>query len=156
LALLNALTRLGLSPLFTGQPEGEGKSKGQPTPSFDLLVLDHKHRRAVAISAKDSTISPGYTEVQSVVEGVTMLGHLLPGWRVHGIIACHAPSSRLGQFEGRTDVRVWSAEDLEYLLRADKQDQIVGMLWLPTGSTMPYRFGAVRIGGAGENDSMAC
>lgn len=140
LALLTALTRLGVPALFAGQLEGKGKSKGQPTPGFDLVVIDHEQRRAVAISAKGSTNSPGYDDVQGTVEGVNMLGQLLPGWRVHGIIACHAPSSRLGQFEGRHDVMVWSLENVAFLLQADKYEHIAGMLWTQPAPLIPHAY----------------
>lgn len=140
LALLNALTRLGVPALFAGQLEGGGKTKSQPTPGFDLVALDHAHRRAAAISAKGTSNSPGYKEVQSLIEGVAMLGRRLPGWHVDGIIACHAPTSRLGHFAGRTDVRVWGLEHVAFLLYADRHGQIAPMLWTAPGTTLPHAY----------------
>jgi hypothetical protein len=83
--------------------------------------------------------------VQKVLEGVNIFSQMLPGWRVHGIIACYAPDARLGRFVGRPEVRVWSLEHAAFLLQADTYDQIAGMLWTTPGSLIPRLLGICRL-----------
>ena len=75
-----------------------------------------------------------------MLEGVNILGQMLPRWRVHGSIACHAPDARLGRFVGRPKVMVWSLEHVAFLLQADTYDQIAGMLWTAPGSLIPHAY----------------
>ena len=158
-ALLNALARLGVPVLFAGQLRKEGqppgtngatahassapqatpsgnrqkKASGPATPGFDLVALDHKERRAVVISVKGITRSPGDDDIEKLLKGVGIVEHLLHGWHVSGLIACHASATMLVRVRQREDVVVWGQDELETLLRADVRDHVVRMLWMPPG-----------------------
>jgi hypothetical protein len=132
-ALTNALTRLGIPVLFGGEIEREGQLGGPATPGVDLIALDLQLRRATVISLKAATHSPSEREVGQLLEGVHGLAAELPGWNVIGILACRAPASQLGRFATRTDLRVWSREDLETISTAEEPEAIRHLLWLPPG-----------------------
>jgi hypothetical protein len=134
LALTNALTRLGIPVLFGGEIEREGQLGGPATPGVDLIALDLQVRRATMISLKASTHSPTEREVGKLLEGVNGLSAELPGWNVIGVLACRAPASQLVRFATRTDLRVWSREDLETISRAEGPEAIRNLLWLPPGA----------------------
>jgi hypothetical protein len=86
------------------------------------------------ISLKASTHSPTEREVGKLLEGVNGLSAELPGWNVIGVLACRAPASQLERFATRTDLRVWSREDLETISKAEGPDAIRHLLWLPLGT----------------------
>jgi hypothetical protein len=132
-ALVNALTRLGIPVLFGGEIEREGQLGGPATPGVDLIALDLPFRRATVISLKATVHSPSEKEVGQLLEGVNGLSAELPGWKVIGILACRAPGSQLGRFATRTDLRVWSREDLETISAAEEPEAIRHLLWLPPG-----------------------
>jgi hypothetical protein len=132
-ALVNALTRLGIPVLFGGEIEREGQLGGPATPGVDLIALDLQFRRATLISLKASTHSPTEKEVGKLLEGVHGLSAELPGWNIIGILACRAPASQLERFATRTDLRVWGREDLEKINRAEGPEAIRNLLWLPPG-----------------------
>lgn len=75
-----------------------------------------------------------------MLEGINILSQMLPGWQVHGSIACHAPDARVGRFIGRPEVMVWSLEHVAFLLQADTYDQIAGMLRTAPGSLIPRAY----------------
>jgi len=132
-ALVNALTRLGIPVLFGGEIEREGQLGGPATPGVDLIALDLQLRRAAVISLKAAAHSPSDREVGQLLEGVNGLKAELPGWNVTGILACRAPASQLERFATRTDLRVWGREDLETISRAEEPETIRHLLWLPPG-----------------------
>ncbi len=130
-ALANALTRLGIPVLFGGEIERDGQIGGPATPGVDLVALDLQGRRASAISLKATVGNLSDQEVQGLLEGVNALSSELPGWTVIGILACRAPTTRLGRFAARTDLRVWGHEDLEAVSKAETAESISHLLWLP-------------------------
>ena len=130
-ALANALTRLGIPVLFGGEIERDGQIGGPATPGVDLVALDLQGRRASAISLKATVGNLSDQEVQGLLEGVNALSSELPGWTVIGILACRAPTTRLGRFAARTDLRVWGHEDLEAVSKAENAEAIYHLLWLP-------------------------
>jgi hypothetical protein len=132
-ALVNALTRLGIPVLFGGEIEREGQLGGPATPGVDLIALDLQFRGATLISLKASTHSPTEKEVGKLLEGVHGLSAELPGWNIIGVLACRAPASQLERFATRTDLRVWGREDLEKINRAEGPAAIRNLLWLPPG-----------------------
>jgi hypothetical protein len=132
-ALVNALTRLGIPVLFGGEIEREGQLGGPATPGVDLIALDLQFRRATLISLKASTHSPTEREIGKLLEGVHGLSAELPGWNIIGVLACRAPASQLERFATRTDLRVWGREDLEKINRAEGPEAIRNLLWLPPG-----------------------
>ena len=133
-ALANALTRLGIPVLFGGEIERDGQIGGPATPGVDLVALDLQWRRASAISLKATVGRLSDKEVQGLLEGVQGLSDELPGWTVIGILACRAPRISLGQYAARTDLRVWSREDLETISSAEGSEAIQHLLWLPPGT----------------------
>jgi hypothetical protein len=134
IALVNALTRLGIPVLFGGEIEREGQLGGPATPGVDLIALDFQFRRATLISLKAATHSPTEREIGKLLEGVHGLAAELPEWQVIGVLACRAPSSDLDRFTSRTDVRVWGREDLVAISQAESPEAIGRLLWLPPGA----------------------
>jgi hypothetical protein len=132
-ALVNALTRLGIPVLFGGEIEREGQLGGPATPGVDLIALDLQFRLATLISLKASTHSPTEREIGKLLEGVHGLSAELPGWNIIGVLACRAPASQIERFATRTDLRVWGREDLEKIDRAEGPEAIRNLLWLPPG-----------------------
>jgi hypothetical protein len=132
-ALVNALTRLGIPVLFGGEIEREGQLGGPATPGVDLIALDLQFRRATLISLKAAAHSPTEREIGKLLEGVNGLSAELPGWNIIGVLACRAPASQLDRFATRTDLRVWGREDLEKINRAEGPGAIRNLLWLPPG-----------------------
>jgi hypothetical protein len=133
-ALVNALTRLGIPVLFGGEIEREGQLGGPATPGVDLIALDLQFRRATLISLKAAAHSPTEREIGKLLEGVNGLSAELPGWDIIGVLACRAPASQLERFATRTDLRVWGREDLEKINRAEGPEAIRNLLWLPPGT----------------------
>ncbi len=131
IALLNAIARFGIPVLFAGQLQAEGQTGGTATPGHDLVALNLTEQKAVLISAKGSSRVPTDDDCKKLLDRVELLGRTLLDWHVTGIIACHAPDNRLGRFKERTDLQIWSQEDLEVLYQADKRAPIEFMLWPP-------------------------
>jgi hypothetical protein len=134
IALVNALTRLGIPVLFGGEIEREGQLGGPATPGVDLIALDLQFRRATLISLKAATHSPTEREIGKLLEGVHGLAAELPEWQVIGVLACRAPSCNLARFATRADVRVWGREDLSVISQAESPEAIGRLLWLPPGT----------------------
>jgi hypothetical protein len=132
-ALVNALTRLGVPVLFGGEIEREGQLGGPATPGVDLIALDLPSRRATVMSLKASMHGPSEREIRQLLEGVAGLSAELPAWNVIGVLACRAPASEVARFAARTDLRVWGREDLETISRAEGGEAIRNLLWLPPG-----------------------
>lgn len=125
ITLLNALARFGIPVLFAGQlPTG-----GTATPGYDLVALNHAKHRAVLISAKGSPNKPAPDDYQKLLTAVEVVQGMLQGWYVTGILASHATNSKLGMDKQRTDLIIWSREDLETLLEADRCGTIDFLLW---------------------------
>jgi hypothetical protein len=133
-ALVNALTRLGIPVLFGGEIEREGQLGGPATPGVDLIALDLQFRHATLISLKAAAHSPTEREIGKLLEGVNGLSAELPGWNIIGVLACRATASQLERFATRTDLRVWGREDLEKINRAEGPEAIRNLLWLPPGT----------------------
>ena len=136
IALLNAIVRFGIPVLFAGQVQHEGQAGGGGTSTrgYDLVALNLATRQAVLISAKGSRRVPTDDDCQKLLDGIESVAETLQGWYVTGIIACHAPNNKLGRLKERTDLRVWSREDLEVLYQADKRRSIDSLLWAAPGS----------------------
>jgi hypothetical protein len=132
-ALVNALTRLGVPVLFGGEIEREGQLGGPATPGVDLIALDLQFRRATVISLKASTHGPSEREIRQLLEGVDGLAAELPAWTVVGVLACRAPATEVARFAARTDLRVWGRDELETVSRAEGPEAIRNLLWLPPG-----------------------
>ncbi len=125
ITLLNALARFGIPVLFAGQlPTG-----GNATPGYDLVALNHAKLRAVLISAKGSPNKPAPDDYQKLLTAVEVVQGMLQGSYVTGILASHATNSKLGMDKQRTDLIIWSREDLETLLEADRRGTIDFLLW---------------------------
>ena len=127
ITLLNAIARFGIPVLFAGQlPTG-----GTATAGYDLMALNYPKRRAVLISAKGYTNNPSQEDCQKLLDAVDEVQEMLRGWYVSSILACHATNNKLGLAKMRTDLRIWSREDLEMLYQADKREAIESLLWTP-------------------------
>jgi hypothetical protein len=132
-ALVNALTRLGIPVLFGGEIEREGQLGGPATPGVDLIALDLQFRRATLISLKAAAHSPTEREIGKLLEGVHGLSAELPRWNIIGVLACRASAPQLERFATRTDLRVWGRKDLEKINQAEEPEAIRHLLWLPPG-----------------------
>ncbi len=138
-ALINALSRLGIPVLFAGQLTQEGRGTGgTATPGFDIVALNFSRRHAVLLSAKGTSRSanepprfPSDKDLADTVTAAEAIGQLLPDWTVWGIVVCQAPSNRLGQFAERKDIQVWGRAELENLLLTDTYQTLARQLWTP-------------------------
>lgn len=124
IALLNALTRLGMPVFFAGQVQEAGAGSGTSTAGYDLIVLDQATRRVTLISAKGSPQVPKDEIGQKLLDAVAGVQRLLPGWAVRGVIACHTPNNKLVRLKAQTDFKVWGHEDLERIGQADSREAI--------------------------------
>jgi hypothetical protein len=125
IALLNAISRFGVPVLFAGQLQTDGTA----TPGYDLIALNYAQRRAVLISAKGYTNNPSQEDCQKLLDAVGVVQWKLQGWYISGILACHATNNKLGLAKMRTDLQIWSREDLERLCLADRRGTIDPLLW---------------------------
>lgn len=139
LALANALARLGIPTVFSGQLRQDGQTSGPATPGFDLVALDHAHRRALVISAKGISRNPGDDDIEKLLKGIAIVGAFLHRWRVVGVIACHASAERLARLRERTDLRFWGQEELKALVDTDTREAIEYLVWGPPGWPLPNR-----------------
>jgi hypothetical protein len=131
-ALLNAIARFGIVVLFAGQlTSPEGQVGGTATPGFDLLALDYRNRRAVAISAKGAAKVPPTDHLDTLRRSVDELGRILHGWLVFGLVVCHATHRDLARWTKPDDLNVWGQEQLAYILQASTAHAIAGLLWVP-------------------------
>lgn len=127
-ALLNAIARCGLPVLFAGRLSDGGPE----TPGYDLVVVDHARRRLAVISAKgESGGNPSNKTYKNLDAQLQVLKSLLVEWDVTGIVAMHTPNAILGPSKQRTEMRVWSLEDVEQLYHADTREQVEALLWPP-------------------------
>ena len=90
-ALVNALTRLGIPRPLRRRDRARGPVGGPAAPGVDLIALDFQFRRATLISLKAATHSPTEREIGKLLEGVHGLSAQLPGWNIIGVLACRAP-----------------------------------------------------------------
>jgi hypothetical protein len=131
-ALLNALARMEIPTLFAGQFKGpEGESGGTATPGIDLVALDARNLRAVAISAKGAPKLPKHEQLEVVRQAVHTVGRALPGWSVFGLVACHAPPRDFATWTRPDDIKVWGQAEVERFLQASTVQAIAGLLWMP-------------------------
>jgi len=148
-ALHNAIARFGIPVLFAGdmqfreQPAGEDaasrKQGSVAATGYDLIVCDLAAKRAVLISAKGSEgkLHPPSPEAyQHLLDEVAAARSVLQGWQFSAVIACQAPENKLVPHQQRSDVRVWSREDLERLFQARKRETILALVW---GETTLHR-----------------
>jgi len=148
-ALHNAIARFGITVLFAGdvqfgeQPAGEGatsRTQGSAAATgYDLVACDFAAKRAVLISAKGSEGKlhpPSPDAYQHLLDEVAAARSVLQGWQVSAVIACQAPENKLVTHQQRSDVRVWSREDLEQLFQAKKCETILALVW---GETLIHR-----------------
>lgn len=125
-ALLNAIARCGLPVLFAGRLSDGGPQ----TPGYDLVVVDHAHLRLAVISAKgEKGGNPANETYKNLDAQLQILQRVLPEWEITGIVAMHTPNAILGPSRQRTDMRVWSREDVEELYRADTRAEVEALLW---------------------------
>lgn len=131
IALLNALTRLGMPVFFAGQIQQEAGTGGggTSTAGYDLIVLEQATRRVVLISAKGSPRVPNDEVFQKLLDAVASVQRLLPGWSVQGVIACHTPNNKLVRLKAQDDFKVWGYEDLERIGQADSREAITSLFY---------------------------
>lgn len=141
-ALLNALARFGIPVLFAGQfKTPDGQMGGTATPGFDLVALDFRNRRAVAISAKGTEKLPAREQLDNLRQAVRELGGVLSGWMVFGLVACHAPPRDFASWRDRpADLNVWGREQLAHVLHASTAHAIAGLLWVPPWASETERW----------------
>lgn len=125
IALLNAIARFDIPVLFAGRLQ----TGGTATPGYDLVALNYARRRVVLISVKGYTNNPSQEDCQKLLDAVDAVQEMLRGWYVSGILACHATNNKLGLAKMRNDLLIWSREDLETLLEADRRGTIDFLLW---------------------------
>lgn len=134
-ALLNAIARFGIPVLFAGeipQQVGEKIQAGGPaTEGFDLIILNYRWKRAVLMSIKGAVpqTSPGghlpqITDSRKLLKWVQLIQEQLPTWQITGLIACQAAREELSHWRQEESVPVWGHDELEYLLSADKREQV--------------------------------
>lgn len=141
-ALHNAIARFGITVLFAGdmqfmeQPVGEGtasrKQGSAAATGYDLVACDLAAKWAVLISAKGSKGKlhpPSPDAYQHLLDEVAAAQSVLQGWQVSAVIACQVPENKLVPHQQRSDVRVWSREDLERLFQARKRETILALVW---------------------------
>src|SRR5258708_1971634 len=139
-ALLNALTRLGVPALFGGDIEwtqpitGEKEHSGPQTPIFDLVALNFgapmRGPTAVLISCKSTRNQPKDIEIRLLSDESQKVRKLLPGWQVFGeLVNLDEPTA--DDFQERNDVRIWKHSDLQVLFQARDSKYIAQFLWTP-------------------------
>lgn len=127
-ALLNALSRLGIPSFFAGS----AASGGPETPVFDLVALGlfyNKPPVAVLISCKSKN-QPNLGEIGKLSDDVARVGSLLPDWLVFGTLA--VPEEPTAQdFNYRKDIRIWKKSHLQAILHAQERKHIDMLIWTP-------------------------
>ncbi len=139
-ALLNALTRLGVPVLFGGDivkiapATGEKIHSGPQTPVFDLVALNYGSPMhgptAVLISCKSSKNQPKHIDINLLADESVKVRQLLLGWQVFGaLVTLGNPAS--DDFQYRDDTRIWTQSDLQTILHARAHKYIAQFLWTP-------------------------
>lgn len=140
-ALLNALTRLGVPTLFGGDVElvlpntGETVHSGPETPIFDLVALNFgsppmQSPTAVLISCKSTTNQPNRTDIALLSNEAHRVHELLPDWLVFGALV-NLGEPTADEFNSRQDVRIWKQSHLQALLHAKEYRHVAQFLWTP-------------------------
>ncbi len=127
-ALLNALSRLGIPSFFAGS----AASGGPETPVFDLIALglfSNQPPVAVLISCKSKN-QPNLGEIGKLSDDAARVGSLLPDWLVFGALA--VPEEPTAQdFNYRQDIRIWKRSHLQAILHAHERKYIDMLIWTP-------------------------
>ena len=135
-ALLNALTRLGIPTLFSGRSNQGGAEKY----AYDLIALGFFKRRSpstILISCKSSYNQPNLGEIGKLSEAVEQVKRLLGSdWSVFGALAVLGNPS-LGIFTNQRDYRLWKKPHLQAILHAHNAESIDQMLWTPPRNWHP-------------------
>jgi hypothetical protein len=135
-ALLNALTRLGIPTLFSGR----GKQGGTEKYAYDLIALGLFERRsptAILISCKSSYNQPNLGEIGKLSDAVEQVKKLIgPDWSVFGALAVLGNPS-LGIFTKQHDYRLWKKPHLQAILYAHSTESLGHMLWTHPGNWHP-------------------
>ncbi len=140
-ALLNAIARVGIPVLFAGkilkQVDEKIQAGGPATEGFDLIVLHYRWKRAVLMSIKGAVSQtnrgghlPQVTDSRKLLKWVQLIQEQLPSWQITGLIVCQAAKEELSHWRQEGSVPVWGRDELEYLLRADKREQVERLLGL--------------------------
>jgi hypothetical protein len=126
-ALLNALTRLGIPTMFSGSSKYGGVEKY----AYDLIALGLFQRRptAILISCKSSYNQPNLGEIGKLSDAADQVKQLLgSGWSVFGTLAVLGnPSLRI--FTDQRDFRLWKKPHLQAILHAHTAESLDQMLW---------------------------
>lgn len=135
-ALLNALTRLGIPTFFSGRSKQGGAEKY----AYDLIALGLFERRSpsvILISCKSSYRQPNLGEIGKLSEAVEQVKQLLePDWSVFGALAVLGNPS-LGIFTNQQDYRLWKRPHLQAILHAHTAESLDHMLWTPPRNWHP-------------------
>ncbi len=127
-ALLNALSRLGVPSFFTGS----ALSGGTETPVIDLVAIGLFTNRlptAVLISCKSKN-QPNLGEIGKLSDEAARVSQLLSGWIVFGTLAL--PEEPTAQdFNYRQDIRIWKKSHLQMILHAHERKHVDMLLWTP-------------------------
>lgn len=127
-ALMNALSRLGIPSFFAGS----AASGGPETPVFDLVALgffSNQPPTAVLISCKSKN-QPNLGEIGKLSDDAVRVGSLLPDWLVFGTLA--VPEEPTAQdFNYRQDIRIWKKSHLQAILHAHERKHIDMLIWTP-------------------------
>jgi hypothetical protein len=130
MALLNALTRLGIPTLFSGS----SKYGGTERYAYDLVALRffEKHQpTAILISCKSNYNQPNLGEIGKLCEAVEQVKLLLGSdWSVFGALAILGSTS-LSLFNNQQDYRLWKKPHLQAILHAHNAESLDSMLWTP-------------------------
>jgi hypothetical protein len=140
IALLNALTRLGIPVLFGGDIErivlatGEKQHSGPQTPVFDLVALNYGSPMsvptAVLISCKSTTNQPSDIDIRLLSNESTKVRGVLEGWQVFGALV-NLGEPTADDYQYRDDIRLWKQSDLQIILNARDHKYIAQFLWTP-------------------------
>jgi hypothetical protein len=129
-ALLNALARLGVPTLFSGDIQCGGPA----TPRYDLVALNYgapmRSPTAVLISCKSTANQPDHIKIALLSDESLKVNALLPDWLVFGaFVNLGEPTS--DEFNFRRDVRIWTQSDIQALLHAKELRYVAQFLWTP-------------------------
>jgi len=128
-ALLNALSRLGIPSFFAGS----ASSGGPETPVFDLVALGFFTTRpptAILISCKSSKHQPNLGEIGKLSDEAVKVRSVLSGWSVFGTLAVLGePTAQ--EFNHRQDIRIWKQSHVQAILHASAHEQVDSLIWTP-------------------------
>lgn len=128
-ALLNALSRLGIPSFFAGS----ASSGGPETPIFDLVALGFFTTRpstAILISCKSSKNQPNLGEIGKLSDEAEKVRSVLSGWLVFGtLVVLGEPTAQ--EFNYRQDIRIWNQSHVQAILHASAREQVDSLIWTP-------------------------